>query len=176
MRTSPPHLSQVSTSILKTRFNRFAQVIEARFSAGVWSVPSAESSFLRLPRLVGVTSARYLLLGAPNVGALGEHAVKACKVYTGFGNQGNQPGDKIQWFEYHMGRTVTPRRSPKAPTFGETRSAPCRCESLTGASWILPVSTPKQTESAVSGKHRRISHSIASWPRPSTSTVKCRPV
>ena len=33
--TSPPHLSQVSTSRLKTRFNRFAQVIEARFSAGV---------------------------------------------------------------------------------------------------------------------------------------------
>ena len=39
MRTSPPHFSQVSTSIWKTRFNRFAHVIEARFSAGVWSAP-----------------------------------------------------------------------------------------------------------------------------------------
>jgi hypothetical protein len=51
-------------SILKTRFNRFAQVIEARFSAGVWSASSAAWHFLRLPRLVGVTFARYLLLGA----------------------------------------------------------------------------------------------------------------
>jgi hypothetical protein len=33
-----PHWSQVVMSILKTRFNRFAQVIEARFSAGVGSV------------------------------------------------------------------------------------------------------------------------------------------
>ena len=62
--TSPPHLSQVSMSILKTRFNRFAQVIEARFSAGVWSVSSRMARFLRLPRLAGVTFARYLLLGA----------------------------------------------------------------------------------------------------------------
>jgi len=64
MRTSPPHLSQVSTSILKTRFNRFAHVIEARFSAGVWSASSADWVFLRLPRLAGVTLARYLLFGA----------------------------------------------------------------------------------------------------------------
>ncbi len=48
-------------SMLKTRFNRFAQLIEARFSAGVWS---AELDILRLPRLAGVTLARCLLFGA----------------------------------------------------------------------------------------------------------------
>ncbi len=64
IRTSPPHSLQVSISILKTRFNRFAQVIEARFSAGLWSASSAEWDFLRLPRLAGVTFARYLLFGA----------------------------------------------------------------------------------------------------------------
>lgn len=31
---SPPHSLQVSISILKTRFKRFAQVIEARFFTG----------------------------------------------------------------------------------------------------------------------------------------------
>ena len=64
MRTSPPHVSQVSISILKTRFNRFAQVIEVLFSAGFWSVSSGNWVFLHLPRPTGVTSARYLLLGA----------------------------------------------------------------------------------------------------------------
>ena len=62
--TLPPHSLQVSMSMLKTRFNRFAQVIEARFSAGIWSASSVEWGFLRLPRLAGVTLARYLLLGA----------------------------------------------------------------------------------------------------------------
>ena len=51
-------------SISNTRFNRLAQVIEARFSAGVWSDISDDRIFLRLPRLAGVTSARYVLLGA----------------------------------------------------------------------------------------------------------------
>jgi len=64
MRTSRPHLSQVSFSILKTRFNRFAQVIEILFSAGVWSGLSGDWTFPHLPRLAGVTRTRYLLLGA----------------------------------------------------------------------------------------------------------------
>ena len=51
-------------SMLKTRFKRLAQVIEARFSAGVWSAWSAELGFLRLPRQAGVTFERYLLFGA----------------------------------------------------------------------------------------------------------------
>ena len=55
MRTSPPHSLQASMSISNTRFNLCAQVIEARFSAGVWL---AEWIFLRLPRLAGVTRAR----------------------------------------------------------------------------------------------------------------------
>ena len=59
--TSLPHSLRVSISILKTRFNRCTHVIEARFSARVWS---AELVFLRLPRLAGVTFERYLLLGA----------------------------------------------------------------------------------------------------------------
>jgi len=50
--------------MLKTRFNRFAQVIETLFSAGVWSDSSGDWVFLHLPRLAGVTRARYLLLGA----------------------------------------------------------------------------------------------------------------
>lgn len=58
------HLSQVSISILKTRFNLYAHAIEARFSAGVRSASSTELHFLGLPRLAGVTIARYLLLGA----------------------------------------------------------------------------------------------------------------
>ena len=41
IRTSPPHSLQVSMSISNTRFKRFAQVIEARFSAGDWSPSSA---------------------------------------------------------------------------------------------------------------------------------------
>ena len=63
--TSPPHSQQVSISILNTRFKRFAQVIEARFSAGVWSCASCGVlTLLPLPRFDGVTSARYLLFGA----------------------------------------------------------------------------------------------------------------
>ena len=73
--------------MLKTRFNRFAQVIEALFSTGVWSDSSGDWVFLHLPRLAGVTSARYLLLGAPKVGALGEHPVEACQVNPGLGTR-----------------------------------------------------------------------------------------
>jgi hypothetical protein len=50
------------SSDASTRFRRFAHVIEARFSAGVWSF--RPSTFFPLPRFAGVTSARYLLLGA----------------------------------------------------------------------------------------------------------------
>ena len=60
-----PALEQIHhETSLKTRFNRFAQAVEALFSAGVWSVSSGDWVFLHLPRLAGVTSARYLLLGA----------------------------------------------------------------------------------------------------------------
>ncbi len=62
--TSPPHLAQVSISILNTRFNRFAQAIEARFSAAVRLASATVLNFLRLPRLAGVTITRYLLLAA----------------------------------------------------------------------------------------------------------------
>ncbi len=61
--TSPPHLLQVSISISNTRFNRCAQVMAARHSAGVW-FSSSDRGFLTLPRLAGVTCARCLLFGA----------------------------------------------------------------------------------------------------------------
>jgi hypothetical protein len=73
--------------MLKTRFNRFAQVIEARFPAGVWPDSSGDWVLLHLPRLAGVTRARYLLFGAPKVGALGEHTMKPGQVDPGFGDQ-----------------------------------------------------------------------------------------
>ncbi len=51
--------------MLNTRFKRCAQVIDARRSAGVWSGVSSQAlTFLPLPRLAGVTRARYLLFGA----------------------------------------------------------------------------------------------------------------
>ena len=51
--------------MLNTRFSRFAQVIKARFSAGVWSCAAfGILTLLSLPRFAGVTRARYLLLGA----------------------------------------------------------------------------------------------------------------
>ena len=65
MRTAPPQAEQVSMSIPKTRLSRCAQVIAARRSAGVGSSGSAAlASRPPLPRLAGVTRARYLLLGA----------------------------------------------------------------------------------------------------------------
>jgi len=77
IRTSPPHSLQFSMSILNTRLRRMAQLMEARFSAAVWSSSSEALGLLPLPRPAGVTTARYLLLGAPKVGALGEYTVKA---------------------------------------------------------------------------------------------------
>jgi len=37
-----------------------------------------------------------------------EYAMKAGQMDSWFRYQGDQPGDEIQWFEYHMGRTVAP--------------------------------------------------------------------
>ena len=54
--TSPPHSLQVSMSISNTRFKRFAHVIEARFSAGVWSFRAL--TVFPLPRFAGVTSGK----------------------------------------------------------------------------------------------------------------------
>ena len=63
--TAPPRSRQVSMSILKTRFRRCAQLIEARRSAGVRSCGSSTAlGLLPLPRFAGVTDARCLLFGA----------------------------------------------------------------------------------------------------------------
>jgi hypothetical protein len=61
--------------------------------------------------------------------------------------QGNQPGNKIQWLKYDMGGAIAPGCSPKAPTFGSTRIAPCHYGSLTGAWWKPPVSLCNGTPS-----------------------------
>ena len=68
-----------------------------------------------------------------------EHSVKAGEVYSWLRHQSNQPGNKIQRLKNYMGRAVAPGCSPKAPTLGSTRSAPCRFGSLIGALWIPPV-------------------------------------
>ena len=63
--TDPPQAGQVSISILNTRLRRCAQVIEARRSAAVGSSASAAATAgPPLPRLAGVTRARYWLFGA----------------------------------------------------------------------------------------------------------------
>jgi len=63
--TAPPQAGQVSISILNTRFKRCAQVIEARRSAAVGSsTVAAATDWPPLPRLAGVTRARYSLFGA----------------------------------------------------------------------------------------------------------------
>jgi hypothetical protein len=65
IRTAPPQAGQVSMSMPKTCLRRCAQVIEARRSAGVASSPSPVAArWPPLPRLAGVTRARYLLFGA----------------------------------------------------------------------------------------------------------------
>jgi len=63
--TWPPQVLQVSMSMLNTRFSRCAQVIAARRSAGVGpSFVSTVLSLLPLPRLAGVSRARWALWGA----------------------------------------------------------------------------------------------------------------
>ncbi len=56
IRTAPPQVGQVSTSMPRTRFRRCAQVIAARRSAGVGSSgPSVVQCRPSLPRLTRVT-------------------------------------------------------------------------------------------------------------------------
>ena len=65
IRIALPQAGQVSISIPNTRFRPCAQVIAARRSAGVGASVSAGSACRPpLPRLAGVTRARYLLFGA----------------------------------------------------------------------------------------------------------------
>ena len=65
IRSAPPQAAQVSISMPKTRLRRCAQLIAARRSAGVGSSGSALVACRPpLPRLAGVTRARYVLFGA----------------------------------------------------------------------------------------------------------------
>ena len=57
--TAPPHSDQVSMSIINTPFNRQAQVIAVRRSAGDWHCLSASAfCLLPLPGLDGVTGSQ----------------------------------------------------------------------------------------------------------------------
>jgi hypothetical protein len=64
-----PQVWQVLISMLKTRFRRFAQVIDARRSVGDGR-SSTTLALWPLPRFAGVTNARCLLLGANTVHAI----------------------------------------------------------------------------------------------------------
>ena len=64
MRIGPPQAVQVSMSMPNTRFNRFAQVIALRCSAGVRASAFAASA-LPLPRPALVTNARPLPVLSP---------------------------------------------------------------------------------------------------------------
>lgn len=56
-------MSHMLLSMLNTRFNRCAQIIDARRSVAVGG-SSASMALLPLPRFAGVTNARCRLLGA----------------------------------------------------------------------------------------------------------------
>jgi len=56
--------------------------------------------------------------------------MKTGKVYSGSGNQSDQPGNKIQWLKYDMRGAIAPRCSPKAPTFGLIHSEADHCGSV----------------------------------------------
>jgi len=74
--TGPPHSRQISTSMLNTRFKRWAQVIEARRSVGVCSsAPKSEGGLFLFPRLPGVTCARCLARGD-------EHSMETGQIHS----------------------------------------------------------------------------------------------
>lgn len=50
--TAPPHLQQVSMSMLNTRLRRCAQIMDARCSAGVGGSSNSQAFLLPLPRLL----------------------------------------------------------------------------------------------------------------------------
>lgn len=84
-------------SMLKTRFRRCAQRINARRSPGVCSC-SVSLWLLPLPRFAGVTRARCLLLGA--------NTLEADEIDPWPGHQGHQPGNKIQRLEDYVGGAI----------------------------------------------------------------------
>ena len=83
----PPQRLQTSMSILNTRFRRWAQVMAAWRSAGVWTSALA-IDLTPFPRLAGVTSPRQRWFGLPPA-AVGQepdgrgirHCANDCLVY-----------------------------------------------------------------------------------------------
>ncbi len=87
--TAPPHCSQVSMFIPKTRLSLCAHVIDWCFCARVFSCPSGNACLV-LFHFAGVIVRRYLRFGSghPAGAAAHKHAMKPSEVYAGFGYQG----------------------------------------------------------------------------------------
>lgn len=101
MRTGPWHFSQVSMSILNTRFKRWAQVI----AAWRWVKLRSSASFSLLAPLApscGCDQSWMFAIGS-------EHAVESSQIDTGFGHQGRQPGNEVQRLEDHMSSPIAER-------------------------------------------------------------------
>lgn len=88
--TAPPHLGQISISILNSRFNRCPQVIAARRSAADTHCSSSPVPRLRpLRRLAGMTCIRCLLFGANT-------PLKRVRLTRGLGT--NAAKRAVSWF------------------------------------------------------------------------------
>jgi hypothetical protein len=85
-------------SILKTRFKRCAQVMDAWHSAGVLT-SAFEPVFSALPRLAGVTSPRQRWLGP---GRAGQDTMVPGQVDSRLWHQRSQAGDEIHRIEGHL--------------------------------------------------------------------------
>jgi hypothetical protein len=87
--TAPPHSGHVLMSILNTRFNRWAQVIDAWRSAGVWSCVSSGALVLCLIRRFGLfTFAALCVRHLRTMCAVrGKHTVEAGEVNLGLGTK-----------------------------------------------------------------------------------------
>ena len=86
--TAPPHCSQVSISIPKTRLSLCAQVIDRCFCAPVFSCPVG-NAYLALFHLAGVIVMRCRLFGGGHpVGATPhKYTMKTRQINSGFGHQ-----------------------------------------------------------------------------------------
>jgi hypothetical protein len=86
---APPHFSQVSMSIPKTRLSLCAQVIDWCFCARVFSCPVGKACLV-LFRKAGVIVTRCRLFGGgpPSEAAPHKYAMKPSEVYAGFRYQG----------------------------------------------------------------------------------------
>ena len=93
--TAPVHSLQVLMSILKTRLRRFAQVIDARRSAG-------DGPFLDYFGLVA-SAPLWGCHQRPVLSVGCKHTVETCQIDSGFWHQSRQVRNEIQRLKEHMG-------------------------------------------------------------------------